>query len=85
MADANDDVLGVRDHHHAPYPDDVLAELPLARMTSPVPIIDMVIESGWSSLRIQRLRDVEWASRQHERWPLGWLEHRPRYTLVADA
>ncbi len=78
-------VLGVHEHHHAPYPDDVLSQLPLARMTSPVPLIDMVREAGWRSLRIQRLRDVEWASMQHEPWPLGWLEHRPRYTLVADA
>jgi SAM-dependent methyltransferase len=78
-------VLGVEDHHHAPYPEDVLAELPLARMTSPVPLIDMVQKAGWRAVRIQRLRDVEWASMQHERWPLGWLEQRPRYALIADA
>jgi SAM-dependent methyltransferase len=78
-------VLGARDHHHAPYPHDVLAQLPLARMTSPIPLIEMVREAGWSGLRIQRLRDVEWASAQHEPWPLGWLEHRPRYALIADA
>lgn len=77
--------FGVEDHHHAPYPADVLAQLPLAEMTSPNPLIGMVHEAGWRRLRIQRLRDVEWASMQHERWPLGWLEHRPRYTLVADA
>jgi SAM-dependent methyltransferase len=78
-------VLGVEDHHHAPYPEDVLAQLPLARMTSPVPLIEMVQKSGWRAVRIQRLRDVEWASMQHERWPLGWLEQRPRYALIADA
>ena len=78
-------VLGVKGHHHAPYPPDVLAQLPLAQMTSPVPLIDMVREAGWRGLRIQRLRDVEWASMQHERWPLGWLEQRARYALVADA
>ncbi len=84
-ADAIRRVLGVHDHHHAPYPEDVLSQLPLARMTSPVPLIDMVRDAGWRSLRIQRLRDVEWASMQHERWPLGWLEQRPRYALIADA
>jgi SAM-dependent methyltransferase len=77
--------LGVEDHHHAAYPEDVLTQLPLARMPSPVPLIDMVHEAGWRALRIQRLRDVEWASMQHERWPLGWLEQRPRYALIADA
>ncbi|MGZ5212300.1 MAG: class I SAM-dependent methyltransferase [Actinomycetota bacterium] len=77
-------VLGEEDHHHAPYPPDVLAQLPLAEMTSPVPLIDMVREAGWKGLRIQRLRDVEWASMLYEPWPLGWLEHRPRYALIAD-
>lgn len=78
-------VIGVEDHHHASYPDDVLAQLPLARMTSPVPLIEMVGQAGWSALRIQRLRDVEWASAQHEPRSLEWLEHRPRYALIADA
>jgi SAM-dependent methyltransferase len=77
--------LGVEDHHHAAYPEDVLEQLPLARMTSPVPLIDMVHQAGWRGLRIQRLRDVEWAAMQHERWPIGWLEQRPRYALIADA
>jgi SAM-dependent methyltransferase len=71
--------------HHAPYPEDVLAELPLARASSPVPLIEAVVASGWTSVRIKRLRDVEWASRLHEGWPLGWLEHRPRYALSASA
>ena len=69
--------------HHAPYPAEVLAELPLARLPSPVPLIDAVHEAGWSAVRIKRLRDVEWAGKLHEPWPLGWLEQRPRYTLVA--
>lgn len=84
-AEALRKALGIQDHHHAPYPDDVLAQLPLARMTSPVPLIGMVREAGWSALRIQRLRDVEWASMQHEPWPLGWLEAHERYALIADA
>ena len=71
--------------HHAPYPDEVLAELPLARQSSPVPMVDAVHEAGWRAVRIKRLRDVEWAAKLHEGWPLGWLEQRPRYTLAADA
>jgi SAM-dependent methyltransferase len=71
--------------HHAPYPEEVLAELPLARSSSPAPMIDRVLEAGWTAVRIKRLRDVEWAARMHEGWPLGWLEHRPRYVLVAEA
>jgi hypothetical protein len=70
--------------HHAPYPEDVLAQLPLARRASAVPMVEAVWEAGWRGVRIKRLRDVEWAAKLHEGWPLGWLEHRPRYALVAD-
>jgi SAM-dependent methyltransferase len=70
--------------HHAPYPEEVLSELPLARLPSPVPLIDGVHEAGWKGVRVYRLYDVEWAARLHEPWPLGWLEHRPRYAIVAD-
>lgn len=76
-------LTGVGDDHHAPYPAEVLAELPLARLPSPAPLIDALHEAGWSAVRIKRLRDVEWAGKLHEPWPLGWLEQRPRYTLVA--
>jgi SAM-dependent methyltransferase len=71
--------------HHAPYPQDVLAELPLARLPSPVPLIEAVHQARWRGVRIKRLRDVEWAARLHEPWPFGWLEELPRYVIVADA
>jgi ubiquinone/menaquinone biosynthesis C-methylase UbiE len=77
--------MRVPDDHHAPYPQEVLAELPLARLPSPAPLIDAVYEAGWSAVRIKRLRDVEWAAKLHEPWPLGSLEQRSRYTIVADA
>jgi SAM-dependent methyltransferase len=76
---------GDADHHHSSYPSDVLARLPLAEMTSPLPLVEAVREAGWRGLRIKRLRDVEWAAKLHEPWPLGWLEQRQRYALIADA
>jgi SAM-dependent methyltransferase len=84
-AEALRKVLGIHYQHHAPYPEEVLAQLPLAEMTSPTPVIEMVRDAGWGSLRIQRLRDVEWAAMQRDPWPLGWLEARARYALIADA
>jgi SAM-dependent methyltransferase len=78
-------VLRTAPDHHAPYPEDVLAELPLARQSSPARVAEAVHEAGWTGVRIKRLRDVEWAARMHEGWPLGRLEQRPRYVLVADA
>jgi hypothetical protein len=77
--------MRVPDDHHAPYPRELLSELPLARLPSPVPLIDAVYEAGWSAVRIKRLRDVEWVAKLHEPWPLGSLEQRPRYAIVADA
>ena len=71
--------------HHAPYPEDVLEALPLSRMPTPIPLVAAVTDSGWTGVRIQRLRDVEWAAMLREPWPLGWLEHKPRYALIADA
>jgi SAM-dependent methyltransferase len=85
LAEAIRRVLRMPEDHHAPYPEEVLAELPLARLPSPVPLIDAVYEAGWRAVRIKRLRDVEWSAELHERWPLGWLERKPRYALVADA
>jgi ubiquinone/menaquinone biosynthesis C-methylase UbiE len=85
VAEALHRLMGTPDDHHAPYPEDVLAELPLARLPSPVRLIEAVQEAGWSAVRIKRLRDVEWAAMLHEPWPLGWLERRPRYAVVADA
>ena len=84
MADLVRRLMRVEDHHHAPYPDEVLASLPLARMPSPAPLVEAVYEAGWTAVRIRRLRDVEWTARLHEPAPLGWLEHMPRYALVAD-
>ncbi len=78
-------ILRTPDDHHAPYPQEVLAELPLARLPSPAPLLDAVVEAGWSAVRIKRLRDVEWAAKLHGPRPLGWLEHRTRYAIVASA
>jgi SAM-dependent methyltransferase len=76
---------GVPHDHHAPYPEAALATLPLARMPSPEPVLRLVSEAGWTRVRIRRLRDVEWARRLQQPALLGWLEHTPRYAVVADA
>ena len=76
--------MGTPPDHHAPYSPEVLEQLPFGRMPSPAPLIEAVRAAGWTGLRIQRLRDVEWASRVRGPWPLGWLESLPRYALVAD-
>jgi SAM-dependent methyltransferase len=78
-------IVGTPPDHHAPYPREVLARLPLGRMPSPLPLVEAVHVAGWTGVRIQRLRDVEWAIAMREPWPLGWLEAVPRYCLAADS
>jgi SAM-dependent methyltransferase len=76
-------VHGIEEHHHAEYPRDL--SLPLERLASPEPYLAAVVAAGWTRLRIARLRDVEWSIARRQPWPLGWLSHRPRYAIVADA
>ena len=78
-------IAGTPDDHHAPYPAEVLEHLPLSRLPSIDPLVRVVHDAGWRGVRIRRLRDVEWTRRLQYPWPLGWLEHLPRYVLVADA
>ena len=78
-------VMGVEDDHHAPYPLEVMGRLPLSRTTAPAPFIEAVRQAGWTRVRIARLHAVERAIAQHQPWPLGWLTHRPRFAITAQA
>jgi hypothetical protein len=71
--------------HHAPYDPEIIAHLPLGELSSPRPLIDAVLRSGWGAVRLSRLRDVEYAQRTAVPALLGWLESVPRYAIVADA
>jgi SAM-dependent methyltransferase len=77
--------LGVADDHHAGYDANLLDSLPLARATSPGSLIRALTEAGWRSIRLERLRDVEWARRMAAPPMLGRLEGVPQFALVADA
>jgi SAM-dependent methyltransferase len=71
--------------HHQPYPDDVVPRLPLARLASLDPLLEAVDHAGWSDVRTERLRDVEAAARMSAGTLTGYLRHRPRYAVIADA
>ncbi len=77
--------LAVQHHHHGVYDPEVLAKLPLVGAPSPTPWIEAVEEAGWRSVRLERLHDVEWSRRVATPWPLGWLEGRPQFAVVAEA
>jgi SAM-dependent methyltransferase len=77
--------LGVAHDHQGRYSEELLAALPLARAASPTPYVEAVREAGWRSVRLERLRDVEWARRISSPVLLGWLEMVPRFAVVAEA
>jgi SAM-dependent methyltransferase len=78
--------LRIPKHHHSSYDPDLFASLPLAGQISPGPVIRAVAEAGWRRVRIERLRDVEWARRlAAPNEALAWLEGAPQFAIVADA
>ncbi len=54
---------GARHDHHAEYDASLRAELPLGSGTTPEALLRLVESSSWRLARIERLRDVEWATR----------------------
>jgi len=85
VADGIRRAMRVADDHHAGYDAELLDSLPLARATSPEPLIRALLDAGWRAVRIERLRDVEWARRMAAPPLLGRLEGVPQFALVADA
>jgi SAM-dependent methyltransferase len=77
--------IGVPHEHHDHYDPEVRAALPLAGMGTPAPLVEAVARAGWSAVRLERLRDVEWARRTAPPRLLGLLETPPLFAVTADA
>jgi SAM-dependent methyltransferase len=79
-------LMGVPDHHHREYDPQLMASLPLAGLQTPEPMVARAAQAGWRQIRVERLRDVEWARRVGaESRLLGWLRTAPQFALVAQA
>jgi SAM-dependent methyltransferase len=70
--------------HHGEYDPALLSSLPLARAATLRPMLESVEEAGWRRIRLERLRDVEWARRSASPL-LGRLQEVPRFAIVADS
>ena len=77
-------ILGLAHEHHAPLDPDVRAALPLAGLRTPEPLIAAVRRAGWSGVRLERLRDVEWAQRLIPPRLVSLLESEALYAVAAD-
>lgn len=70
--------------HHAPYPSELCAALPLVSDVSPNALVELIEAAGWRSAQLLRLRDVEWA-RQLALSPLDRLAGvTPEYAITAQ-
>jgi ubiquinone/menaquinone biosynthesis C-methylase UbiE len=50
--------------HHAEYSSEMLANFPLSGGVTPDQYVSLVESTSWGAASIERLRDVEWATRQ---------------------
>ncbi len=71
--------------HHGEYDPALLERLPLARQHSVRPLVRFVHDAGWRAIRIQRLRDVEWARQLAAGQLLSALQAAPQFAVIADA
>ncbi len=70
--------------HHAEYDPELRAQLPLGAGATPERLVTLVESSAWGAARLERLRDVEWATRQALPSPLDRLIGvAPRFAVVA--
>jgi SAM-dependent methyltransferase len=73
------------DHHHDHYHAELVAELPLAGGVHPDRLVGMVERSGWGRVRLERLRDVEWAHLLALPPSSRLLGVAPRLAIVAES
>ena len=71
--------------HHAEYPEELRAALPLGSGTHPSTLVGLVASAGWQRPKMVRLADVEWAERLDLPMPERLLGVAPRFALVASS
>jgi SAM-dependent methyltransferase len=70
--------------HHTSYSHSLRESLPLSGGTSPTRLVEMLLEAGWRSPRLERLRDVEWAESTDLPLPDRLLGVSPKFAVVAQ-
>jgi len=73
-----------RPDHHAEYSPELRSHLPLAGRSTPEALVSLVQSTSWGTARLERLWDVEWATRRALPSSLDRvLGVSPRYAIVA--
>ena len=69
--------------HHAEYSDELRRAMPLGSGTHPEALVNLVRDAGWTSPRLRRLRDVEWASTLDQPLVARLLGPQPRFAVFS--
>jgi len=75
---------GRRPEHHAPYDRALTERLPFGRGLGVSESVAAVECAGWTGVRVERLRDVEWARAASLRFPERLLGVTPEFVVIAE-
>ena len=71
--------------HHGHYTDRVVSALPHANGITPAEMVSLVEASPWGRARLERLRDVEWATLEGRSLLDQFLGTNPRWAVTAGS
>jgi SAM-dependent methyltransferase len=77
--------LGSESGHHGHYTDRVVSALPHANGITPAEMVSLVQASPWGRARLERLRDVEWATLDGRSLLEQILGTNPRWAVTAGS
>jgi ubiquinone/menaquinone biosynthesis C-methylase UbiE len=70
--------------HHAEYSADLRRNFPLSGGANPGELVSLVESTSWGAARVERLRDVEWATRQAlPSWADRLIGVAPHFAVIA--
>jgi SAM-dependent methyltransferase len=76
---------GAEPGHHDHYTDRVVSALPHANGITPAEMVSLVEASPWGRARLERLRDVEWATLEGRSLLDQLLGTNPRWAVTAGS
>jgi SAM-dependent methyltransferase len=78
-------IRGAETGHHGHYTDRVVSALPHANGITPAEMVSLVQASPWGQARLERLRDVEWATLEGRSLLDQLLGTNPRWAVTAGS
>jgi len=78
-------IRGAEPDHHGHYTDRVVSALPHVNGITPAEMVSLVQASPWGQARLERLRDVEWATLEGRSLLDQLLGTTPRWAVTAGS